>query len=121
MKQDEPESLPPLGLGLSAVVLGVVGLLLFALPILSIPVSGGGVIVGVARIVAGLLRPQMRLRLAVAGVLLSGVSLGLAVAIALGPSGYFSPRSVFPMLERMPQRHFVPPPAAPRLLFDTNR
>jgi hypothetical protein len=109
------ESTPPIGLGVSAVTLSAIGMLLFVLPILSIPVSCAGVCVGAAGVFAGRVRIQSSVRMAVAGIILGCVSLGLGTAIALGPSGYFAPRAVFPAVERVPPRPYVPPPARPRV------
>jgi hypothetical protein len=107
---------PPVGLGLSSVLLGAIGLVLFLVPILGISISVAGIIVGVSGIVGvNLGWHEVSLRLCVAGVLLSICGLMMNAAIARAPSGYFSPRSVFPTLQPESQRPYVPPPAAPRM------
>lgn len=105
---------PPIGLGLSSVVLGAIGLTFFFVPILGIPVSGVGMAVGLAGIVVAALGGRVSMRLSVAGVLLSGLALGIVAAIAYAPTGYFAPRVVVPILQDVHGRPYVPPPAPPR-------
>ena len=84
---------PPLGLGIASVALGAVGLMLFILPILGIPISGSGLVVGIA------------------GVAVCLLALGVDVAIDYAPADYLDPRPPPPGLAPMPPRQFVPPPA----------
>jgi hypothetical protein len=105
---------PPVGLGLSSVILGAIGMVLFLVPIIGISISVAGFITGFIGIVIAFLGGAASLRLSVAGVLLSGGALVIISAIALAPSGYFRPRSVFPSLPPSIDRPYVPPPAALR-------
>src|SRR4051794_19371924 len=91
-------SFPPLGLGLSSVILGAIGMVLFLVPIIGISISFAGIVIGITGIVIAFLGGAASLRLSVVGVLLSGCALVIISAIALAPSGYFRPRSVFPSL-----------------------
>jgi hypothetical protein len=106
--------MPPVELGLSSVIISAIGLLLFFLPILALPISAAGLVLGIAGVIAAIAGVQSRLRLCVAGITLGIVGLAIAVAIARAPSGYFSPRAVFPTIQPSQDRPYVPPPAAPR-------
>jgi hypothetical protein len=95
-------------------MLGAIGLVLFVIPIASIPICTIGIVVGVAGIVAARLGSgQISLRLCVAGILLCLCGLAISSAIARGPEGYFTPRSVFPTVQPATNRPYVPPPADP--------
>jgi len=99
------------GLGLASVVLGAVGLMLFVLPILSIPISGGGLIAGAAGVIAAAAGKAMDLRLSIAGMAICGAALAIAWAIDLAPGGYFRfPAEPPPSLPQR-RRIYVPPPA----------
>ena len=110
----ERAELPPVELGLSSVIISALGLVLIILPIISIPISLAGLVLGIAGIVAAAIGAQSRLRLCVAGVSLAIVALTIGWAIARAPSGYFAPRAVFPSIQPLHDRPYVPPPAAPR-------
>jgi hypothetical protein len=114
MRKLERAELPPVELGLSSVIISAIGLLVFLLPILSIPISIAGLVLGIAGIVAAAVGGQSRLRLCVAGVTLAIVGLTIGWAIARAPSGYFAPRAVFPSVQPLHDRPYVPPPASPR-------
>jgi hypothetical protein len=99
----------------SSVILGAIGLMLFLLPIVGIPVSVSAIVVGaIGIVVAKSGSGQVSLRLSVAGVVLSICGLAIIAAIARAPSGYFAPRAVFPTWQPETSRPYVPPPAAPR-------
>jgi hypothetical protein len=88
---------------------------LFIVPIVGISVSIAGIAVGALGIIVLVFGGRgVRLRLCVAGMLLSTCGLGVSAAIARAPSGYFRPRAVFPA-EPETNRPYVPPPAAPRM------
>jgi len=110
----ERADLPPVELGLSSVIISAIGLVLFIVPIISLPISTAGLILGVAGIIAAAAGGQSRLRLCVAGVTLAIVGLAIGWAIARAPSGYFAPRAVFPSIQPLHDRPYVPPPASPR-------
>jgi hypothetical protein len=109
---------PPLGLGLTSVVLGVVGLLLFFLPILSIPLGGVGLVFGVAGLVLALMGGWSSLRWSVAGIALSGLALAVSLAIAQAPAGYLPSRAIPLDTQPVPDRPYVPPPARPGNVSD---
>jgi hypothetical protein len=114
LRKLERAELPPIELGLSSVIIAAIGLLLFILPILAIPLSLAGLVLGIAGIIAAVAGGQSRLRLCVAGVTLAIVGLIIGWAIARAPSGYFAPRAVFPSIQPLHDRPYVPPPASPR-------
>jgi hypothetical protein len=109
---------PPLGLGLTSVVLGVVGLLLFFLPILSIPLGGVGLVFGLGGLVLALFGGWTSLRWPVAGIALSGLALAAGLAIAQAPAGYLPSRAIPLNTEPVPDRPYVPPPARPGSVSD---
>jgi len=96
--------LPPLGLGLASVVLGTVGLMLFVLPILAIPISGCGIIAGIVAMMIAMATSTVDLRLSLLGIVLSLAALSIVTAVAYAPSGYFvkpaEPASNGPALPR---------------------
>ena len=96
--------LPPVGLGLASVVLGAIGLTLFVLPILAIPISGCGLAVGVIGMVAAALWKSIDGRLAIAGVVLCSLAMIVEFAIAMAPSGNWG----------QPSDPSIAPPALPR-------
>jgi len=106
---------PRVGLGLTSVILGAIGLVLFLVPIIGISISMAGLLAGMMGIVVAFLGGTASLRLSVAGIVLSGCGLAIIWAIALAPGGYFQPRSVFPSLPPAIERPYVPPPAAPQM------
>jgi len=103
---------PPLGLGLASTVLGAVGLLLFVLPILSIPISACGFLSGAVGVAWAFARRSVDWRLSLAGSVLCGLALAIDIAIAYAPGGYFGrpaePSTISPALPRP----YIPPPAA---------
>ncbi|MEN6452036.1 MAG: hypothetical protein ABFC96_16220 [Thermoguttaceae bacterium] len=101
---------PPLGLGLTAVVLGSVGLLLFFMPVLGVPLGGLGVLFGLAGLVSTVRVGRATLRWSIAGTVVSALALAIGLAIAQAPSGY-GPSRPIPLDEQpVPQRPFIPPP-----------
>jgi hypothetical protein len=108
---DNPHD-PPLGLGLASVVLGAVGLLLFLLPVLGIPLGAAGLGFGLIGLVTALLGGRSSLRWSVAGIAVCLVALAADISIALVPQGYLpqpQPRVSQPAADRP----YVPPPARP--------
>ena len=83
MAASSPSSDPPVGLGLSSVILGAVGGLLFFLPVLSIPLGVVGLALGAIGFLAAIFCGCTSLRWSVVGIVVSGLALGIAVVIAL--------------------------------------
>ena len=104
---------PPAGVGLTSVILGAVALILFIFPILSIPLSCLGLLFGIAGSLMAIFGRWASLRLSVAGIALSILTLVISVAIAQTAAGYLStpPHSVTE--QQIPDRTYVPPPARP--------
>jgi hypothetical protein len=93
------------------VVLGAVGLMLFIMPILAIPISGCGAIVGLCGIAAGVARLRMDFRLSIAGVALCALALAIDLAIQYAPGGYLGRPDDPQMHVPDSGRRYVPPPA----------
>jgi hypothetical protein len=108
----KPES-PLLGLGMSSLVLGMIGLLLFFLPILGIPISVCGLFFGLVGLGAVFFPTGTSLRWSLAGVAASALALAINIAIVYAPAGYLPGRKVPQMWQTVPDRPYVPPPAQP--------
>jgi hypothetical protein len=103
---------PPLGLGLTSLVLGTVGLLLFLLPVLGIPISAVGLAFGAVGMLVAVFGGPSSLRWSVAGIALCLVALSADIAIGVAPEGYF-PQPRTGVAEPASQRPYVAPPARP--------
>jgi hypothetical protein len=113
--------IPPSGVGLTSMILGAVGLLLFFLPILSIPLSCLGFMFGLAGLLMAVYGGWASLRLSVAGIALSSLTLVLSVAIAQTAAGYLSIPLRSAVEQQVPDQPYVPPPARPgRYTADTS-
>ncbi len=110
---------PPLGMGLTSVILGAVGVLLFFLPILSIPLGGVGLVFGLSSLVLALVGGWTSLRWSIAGVVTSGLALAVGIAIAQAPAGYLPTGTVPLNTQPVPERPYVPPPARPGNVTDS--
>jgi hypothetical protein len=109
---------PPLGMGLTSVILGTVGMLLFFLPILSIPLGGIGLVFGFSGLVLALVGGWTSLRWSIIGIAVSGLALAVSIAIAQAPAGYLPTRTVPLDTQPVPDRRYVPPPARPGNVAD---
>lgn len=106
--------LPLIALGMLSLVLATIGLLLFFLPVLGIPVSAFALLVGILATILAPFGIGGRLRWALAGLAMSAISLGINLAIAYAPGGYLPDPHGLPQWQRVPDRPYVPPPAPPR-------
>ena len=106
-----PSSEPPAGLGLTSVILGSVGILLFFLPVLGIPLGALGLAFGLIGLLAAIFGGWTSLRWSVVGVVVSGLALGIGVAIALPPAGVLPSPKGAPVWQSVPDQPYVPPPA----------
>jgi hypothetical protein len=78
------------GLGVASLVLGNIGLMLFVFPVLGLPISVIGLVLGIVAISVPATRRGRDLRYCFYGILLSGAALSVNIAIAMGPSGLAS-------------------------------
>lgn len=101
---------PPLAFGVVSFVLGMIGFMLFFLPILGAPISAIGLVAGIVGCFVAGATSRGSLRWAVAGLVLSCVALGINVGITYAPRGY-SPPPTGPAAESVPDRPDVSPPA----------
>ncbi len=108
--------------GVASFVLGAVGLLLFFLPILGIPLSGTGLAVGLIALLAAVFGGRSSLRLSVLGTALSILALGANLAVTLAPLNTLSQEAHSHTWQAPPSRPYVAPPADPRMwLNDRDR
>jgi hypothetical protein len=112
---------PPVAFGLTSVVLGAVGLMLFFLPVIAIPIGVSGAAIGLFGILFAFFGGTASLRLCVAGIVLSVCAIGITWAIRGAAGGYYWPRQTFPPLPAATQRPYVPPPAEPRISSNESR
>lgn len=103
-------NIPLLGTGMVSLVLGTIGLLLFFLPILSLPIAAFGLLFGIIGVFTAIFGPG-NLRWSLGGFVLSSMALGVGLAIMLAPAGYLPSRSVPKIWNPIPKKNFVPPPA----------
>src|SRR5579859_6285592 len=102
-----------LALGVTSCVLGFIGLLLFFLPILGIPISLSGLAIGLIALVLAFFGPFSSMRWSLAGIAVSLLALGVNLAIDAAPAGYLPTRKVPKSWQTPPERPYVPPPARP--------
>jgi hypothetical protein len=105
---------PPVGLGMSSLVIGTIGLMLFFLPVLGIPITAFGLLFGLLGVLTALFGRAgggARLRWTLAGIAVSCLGLAVNIAIAYAPAGYLPGRDVPQMWQLPPDRPYVPPPA----------
>ena len=103
----------PISMGMTSLVLGTIGLLLFFLPILGLPISAFGLLFGLLGILVALVRPGQRIRWIVVGCAVSTLALAINLLITNAPVGYLAAPSVPPPWQKVPDRPYVPPPARP--------
>jgi hypothetical protein len=95
---------------MTSVVVGLIGLLLFLLPLLAIPISMFALGFGVVGFAVGWFAGGPSLRWSLAGIVVSSVALSVSVAMNLAPSGDLpSPAVGKP---QAPERPYAPPPPA---------
>ncbi len=113
MARLRPTSIPPVGLGITSLVLGTIGWMLFFMPILGIPLSAAGLVFGIIGLVAAFSGGWVIFRWSLAGVAVSALALAVNVAIARAPEGYFPSGRVPLDTQPVPERPYIPPPARP--------
>jgi hypothetical protein len=112
---------PLVGLGMSSLVLGVIALVLFFLPILGIPISVCGLLLGLAGFVGGLFVGGGSLRWSLGGLFFSGLALVINLALAYAPESYFADRPARELWRPPPDRPYVSPPAPSQWVGDKGR
>ena len=109
-----PEVRSPLvALGMTSFVLGVIGLMLFFMPVLGIPISVLGLCFGIVGLLEVFVAIQSSLRWSLYGTGFCALALAVNIAIAYAPSGYMPGRAPPAPWEPPPGRPYVPPVANP--------
>jgi len=103
---------PRLAFGVASFVLGMIGFMLFLLPILGAPISVVGLASGIAGCLVAGATARGSLRWSVAGVVLSCLALGINVAVAYAPRYATTPTG--PPSESVPDTPYVAPPSLRR-------
>jgi hypothetical protein len=101
---------PPVAFCFASIALATVGIMLFFLPILGIPLSVIGILAGLIALVRALAAHDESLRWSVAGVFVGIVALGINVALIWAPREERRP-PIGPNTEQVPDTPYVPPPA----------
>lgn len=96
--------------GVTSLVLGMIGLVLFFLPILGGPISSAGLMAGLIGWSAASIWRRGSLRWSVGGSALSSLALAMNLAIAFAPAAGLSTRDVPPAVQ-MPDHAYIPPPS----------
>jgi hypothetical protein len=96
---------------LASIALGAVGLILFILPILALPIGGAGLVTGMAGAIAALTRHATDLRLSMTGMAVCLLAIAVSSAIAQAPGDYLDLHPPLPGVAPLPPRQFVPAPA----------
>jgi hypothetical protein len=94
-------------------VLGVIGLLLFFLPILGMPISIFGLFFGLIGTSVTRLSRGAQLRWSLLGCALSALALAINLGINYAPGGYLPAPVVPPPWQPVPDKPYVPSPARP--------
>lgn len=106
-----PEFAPSIEWGMTATCLGAIALMLFFLPILSIPISSCGLAAGLGGVIRGLYRGKLGMRWSLIGSALSSAVLVLGIILVNAPVGETPSRAV-PRQDWQSSDHpFVSPPA----------
>ncbi len=103
---------PLLGFGMASLVTGLIGLLLFFLPVLGIPVSVLGLALGVIAVFGALFGGGPSLRWGLGGSAVCCLALGVNLALDQAPRGYGDVYPVPPPWQLPRDRPYVPPPAS---------
>jgi hypothetical protein len=104
--------LPPVGWGLASIVLGAIGLLLFVVPILAIPISLCGALLGLMGAVSNAARARVDLRLSLAGIALCCLALLIDLGVNYAPGGFLGRPAESQIVDPAARQRYVPPPAA---------
>jgi hypothetical protein len=102
---------PLIGLGMTSLVLGIIGLMLFFMPILGIPISVLGLLFSFVALPAVLVSGGSTLRWSLGGIGVCSLALLANIAILYAPSGYIPSRDQPPYWQQPYDRPYVPPPA----------
>jgi len=103
-------SAPLLGLGMTSLVLGTIGLLITIFPILSIPLTAFGLLCGFIGLFLSIGSGGRALRWSLAGIGMCTIVLVLDIAIALTPARYLPGRNVPELWRQEKERPYVPAP-----------
>jgi len=100
-------------LGATAVVLGIVGAVLFILPILAVPLAAIGLLFGLVALGLALFRNRRALGWSAVGVAVSALALAIGLGVAHAPADFLpsrrAPLDTSPVVRPL----YVPPPARP--------
>jgi hypothetical protein len=98
---------------MTSLVLGIIGLMLFFLPVLGIPISAIGLALGLIGLLRAFAHIGSSLRWSISGTGLCALALLVNFAINYAPWGYIPSRQVPPSWNPPHGRSYVPPPAEP--------
>jgi hypothetical protein len=110
-----PPSLPrtprlPVSLGMSSFAIGTVGLLLAFFPVLGVPISAFGLLLGLVGLVTSWRPGGVLLRWSLIGVGVSAAALAVNVAVTYAPHGYKPQPEPPAPWQPVPDKPYVSPP-----------
>ena len=109
-KESSARHLGP-NLGMSSLVIGLIGLALFFMPIMGIPLGLIGVVCGVVGLGATMLVKGVSPRWSLEGIVVSGVALAANYFIASAPDSELPSRNVPKQWQPATDKPFVAPPS----------
>jgi len=110
MKALPATPLPLIGLGMTSLVLGTVGLMLSIFPVLCIPLSAVGLVCGLIALFVAFQQGGLELRWTLAGIGMSAAALAVNIAIVYADPTYVPGREAPYSWQEAPDRLYVPPP-----------
>jgi hypothetical protein len=108
---------PRVGLGMASLVLGVIGMLLFFLPVLGIPISVCGLLAGLVGVPVAICF-RLTLRWCAAGIAMCALALLVNLAVAYAPSGYIPLPRPPRLWQTAPGELYAPLPAKAQPITD---
>jgi hypothetical protein len=111
MSRSQHEFAPSIEFGIASACLGSIGLMLFFLPILSIPIAFCGFLAGIGGVVRGLYGGTLGLRWSLIGCVLCVSVVAIGFIVAYAPIGELPNRGVPSQSWAPSGRPFISPPA----------
>jgi len=110
MPESPEPRFPLLGLGMTSLILGVIGLMLSLLPVLGIPISVLGLFFGLVGLL-GVFFGVSSLRWSIGGIGVCSLALLVNLALTYAPGGYVPDPKVPRIWQPVYDRPYVSPPA----------
>jgi hypothetical protein len=106
--------IPPVSWDVISVILAAIGLVMFLVPVLGIPVSCAGAVAGAIGLYTSR-TGATGVRMSFAGLVIGVFAATIELTIMFGPINYLEEETVVPAVRPVPARPYVPPPAPARV------